>query len=565
MFRNFTLSLIALFITFQSLAGDIPALIWQLQADKSALGRKYTLRESEEYYDRFQQLYQDYQTKLNKVDFESLSSSQQVDYILLKNQLDKELYQLGLEKGDFDKVKGFGEFAEPLRIFIKDRRRGNRPDPQEVAKTFQELSGEVKIQMERLTDSDEKMERWQLAEKASRMVEELQKNLEEAYGFYDGYDAEFSWWVAKPYGKLKESLKDYSEFIKDYYSTSSVKDDGSGISGRPIGRDAIMESLKHEFIPYTPEELVEIAEKEFAWSEEQMLKASEELGFGNDWKAALEHVKGTYFPIGEWPEEINRMAEEAVEFIEGKNLITVPELAKETWRMRMMSPAEQRFAPFFLGGEVIQIAYPTDEMTHEEKMMSLRGNNPHFSRAVVHHELIPGHHLQQFMNQRFQTHRRMFYTPFWTEGWALYWEFNLWDKDFPRNAEDRVGMMFWRMHRSARIIFSLNYHMEKMTPQESIDFLVDRVGHERANAEAEVRRSFEGRYGPLYQIAYMTGGLQFYHLKKELVDSGKMEEKEFHDRIMQENSIPVALVRAILIDQDLDRDFGNDWKFYDKE
>ena len=82
-------------------------------------------------------------------------------------------------------------------------------------------------------------------------------------------------------------------------------------------------------------------------------------------------------------------------------------------------------------------------------------------------------------------------------------------------------MLFWRMHRCARIIFSLNYHLGNWTPQQCIDFLVDRVGHERANAEGEVRRSFTGGYGPLYQLAYMTGALQFYAIKKELVDTKK--------------------------------------------
>ena len=53
-----------------------------------------------------------------------------------------------------------------------------------------------------------------------------------------------------------------------------------------------------------------------------------------------------------------------------------------------------------------------------------------------------------------------------------------------------------------------------MTPQQCIDFLVDRVGHERANAEAEVRRSFNGTYPPLYQLAYMIGGLQFRALHR---------------------------------------------------
>ena len=35
-------------------------------------------------------------------------------------------------------------------------------------------------------------------------------------------------------------------------------------------------------------------------------------------------------------------------------------------------------------------------------------------------------------------------TPFYVEGWALYWEMRMWDMGFARNAHDRVGMLFWR-------------------------------------------------------------------------------------------------------------------------
>jgi uncharacterized protein (DUF885 family) len=232
--------------------------------------------------------------------------------------------------------------------------------------------------------------------------------------------------------------------------------------------------------------------------------------------------------------------------------------------MEMMSPERQLQSPFFLGGETILVSYPTNTMTHEQKMMSMRGNNPHFSHATVHHELIPGHHLQGFMNQRYRPYRRSFSTPFWTEGWALYWEFLLWDKGFNATPEDRVGALFWRMHRCARIIFSLSFHLEKMTPQESVDFLVDRVGHERDNASAEVRRSFAGDYGPLYQVAYMLGGLQFYSLHREFVDSKKMTDRDFHDTILKEGPIPVEMVRAILSNQKLNPDYRASWKFYNR-
>jgi uncharacterized protein (DUF885 family) len=339
------------------------------------------------------------------------------------------------------------------------------------------------------------------------------------------------------------------------------KDDGSGIIGNPIGRDELLRLLQLEMIPYSPEELINIANKEFAWCDAELLKASREMGFGDNWKAAQEKVKQAYVPEGYQPEAMLKLYDESIAFLKKNDLLTIPPIAEETWRMRMMPPRQQLISPFFLGGEVLQIAYPTDAMDHEAKLMSMRGNNPHFSRATVHHELIAGHHLQGFMNNRYKTYRH-YRTPFWTEGWALYWELVLWDINFPRGPEDKIGMLFWRMHRCARIIFSLNYHLGKWTPQQCIDFLVDRVGFERANAEAEVRRSFTANYGPLYQLAYMTGAFQFYALKKELVDSGKMTYKQFHDAVLRENSMPVEMVRAILTNQPLTRDFKTSWKFY---
>ena len=144
----------------------------------------------------------------------------------------------------------------------------------------------------------------------------------------------------------------------------------------------------------------------------------------------------------------------------------------------------------------------------------------------------------------------------------MYWELFLWDLGFAKTPEDKIGMLFWRMHRCARIIFSLSFHLEKMTPQECIDLLVNKVGHERDNATAEVRRSFDGSYGPLYQIAYLIGGLQIYGLNRELVKSGKMTNRAFNDAVLRENRIPIEMVRASLTKQKLTRDFQTSWKFY---
>jgi uncharacterized protein (DUF885 family) len=110
-----------------------------------------------------------------------------------------------------------------------------------------------------------------------------------------------------------------------------------------------------------------------------------------------------------------------------------------------------------------------------------------------------------------------------------------------------MGMLFWRSHRAARIQFSLAFHLGTMTPQQAIELLVNEVGHERENAAAEVRRSFTGDYGPLYQAAYLLGGLQFMALRRELVDSGRMSDRDFHDAILKGGTMPVDLVRLRLL------------------
>ncbi|UCS95823.1 DUF885 domain-containing protein [Echinicola marina] len=533
--------------------------IMSFQADRSALNRKYSNHLSEEYFQRMDRFYHQWLQKVESINYGTLSPDDKIDYLAFKNYLEKQLYFHREDHGKFKEISGVLDFSTELQAFYVNRRRATKPDAKAIAEQFTAASQAIDKKSEAL--KSEPYDSWQKADLAAKSVRSLQHELQESYDFYNGYDPVFTWWVAQPWEKLDKNLKAYADLLEKNFKNTSIKDDGSGIIGHPIGAEAIQKELEFELIPYTAEELIAEAEKQFAWCEKEMLKASEELGYEKDWKAALEHVKNTYVPAGQWPEDVANMVVEATEYVEKHDLITIPELAKEVWRTKMMSAERQKVSPFFLGGETILISYPTAEMSHEDKMMSMRGNNPHFSRAVVHHEIIPGHHLQGFMMQRHKPHRRLFYTPFWMEGWALYWEMNLWEKDFPRNTEDKIGMLFWRMHRCARIIFSLNYHLGNMSPQQCIDFLVEKVGHEYANAEAEVRRSFEGNYGPLYQIAYMVGGLQFYSLKQELVDNGNMSEKEFHDKVLSQNAIPVELIRARMKNETLSKNHKTQWEF----
>jgi uncharacterized protein (DUF885 family) len=560
--------------------------------DRGSLFRSYPVAGSPARRERLQKFYSDALERIQKLDFDSMSQEGKVDYILFRNHLEHELRQLDIEAKQVAGIVPLVPFAKAIVDLEEARRRMEPIDSAKAAATLTALKKQIedtRKSIEATLKADSSSIKKSVAFRAVGATNNLRNNLRNWYTFYNGYDPVFTWWNEEPYKSLDQNLGAYSAFLSERIvglRTESAgaapapsrgpggggsgpggqratprAGDTSDIVGDPIGPDALISELQFEMIPYTPEELIDFANKEFAWCENEMKKASRELGYGDDWKKALEHVKNLYVEPGKQPEMIRELALEAIKFVEDNDLVTVPQLAKDTWRMEMLSPERQLVSPFFLGGEVIQVSFPTNTMSHEQKMMSMRGNNRHFSRATVHHELIPGHHLQGFMTARHKPYRGLFSTPFWGEGWALYWELLLWDMNFAKSPENKIGMLFWHMHRCARIIFSLSFHLEKMTPQQCIDFLVDRVGHERDNATAEVRRSFDGSYGPLYQIAYLLGGRQFYALHRELVDGKKMTNRAFHDWILKENRIPVEMVRALLTNQKLTRDFKSSWRF----
>lgn len=545
------------FIAALAMKPSITPLIEQYQADLGSLERFYKVEISEERNSRFRGFYWDNVKVLIRQDFDALDQGEKVDYLLFKNHLERSIAQLDAFEKQIEETKPFLPFANDLIKLGQDQRRSNPIKPQLAAATLARIETELpklKQQLEAKKNNDKFA-----AFRSARFNDQLLRNLAEWYRFYNTYDPQFGWWVTEPYNRTSKALQEFSTFLKERIC-GLKPGDNSPIVGDPIGRQALLNELKYEMIPYTPEELIEIANKQYAWCETEMKKAAKEMGY-DDWHQALEKVKQDYVQPGDQPQMIRDLAEEAIKYVEDNDLVTVPQLAKETWRMTMMPREQQKVSPFFLGGEQIMVSFPTAEMEHQEKLMSLRANNIHFARATVHHELIPGHHLQQFYENRFNPQRQLFYTPFWAEGNALYYEFLFWDMGFPKTPQNKVGMLFWRMHRCARIIFSLSFHLKKMTAEECVNMLVEKVGHERASAEGEVRRSFGGGYSPLYQISYMIGALQLWSLRHELVDSGKMKQKEFHDQVFRQNSIPIEMTRALLTDQPMTKDFKSSWRF----
>jgi hypothetical protein len=555
-------------VTFARGESDLRAVVTRYVQDRAAVERRFPVLGSPARVARQRTFEEGWRRRLGEVDFDALNGEGQLDYIALRNRIEYALATLKLIEERAAEIAPLLPFFDDARQLAEARFDRKRADPQTTARTLDRITKQArdltKAFADRKPGAPYKLGPREFtsisAMRAADQLKALRETLKDWNTFYDGYDPNYSWWARKPYVEMDASLQAYVDALKP----PPAKDvPGAPIAGDPVLAKGLAADLAVDMIPYTPAELITIGEREFAWNEARLKEVARRMGHGDDWKAALEYTKSRAPAPGEAPWAIFDIAAYEEDYIAKRHDITLAPLAREIWRLAMQTPERQLVNPFFNGGEVTRLSYPTDSMTLDERAMSMRGNSPHLNFPTVQHELVPGHHYQQFMNDRFNVHRQFLNdTPFWTEGWALYWELQLWDAaDFPRNDPDRIGMLFWRQHRAARIVFSMNYQLGRWTPQQCVDFLVDRVGHERANAEAEVRRTTQAP--PLYQAAYLLGALQLRSLYKELVASGRISGTEFHDAILIGGPMPIELVRARLTRQKLTKDFQSSWRFYD--
>ncbi len=565
---------------------DLRELIEQFHDDDGDIERFYNLPWSELRFDRLSQAYDDGSKLLKQVDFANLNQAGRIDYLLLRNYLQLAQARLARQRETLTKIDDLLPFRKTILDLEVARRRMEPVDAQVAAGKLAGLPEQIKKVRERIEqgkaapaevattgpaassstatepDASAPLRVAPVAAlEAAGAASALHGTLNEWYSYSGGYQPDFNWWVKQPFEAAAAALDEYAKYLRESIAGLHGGDDDPLI-GEPLGAAVLSQYIAAEMLPYSPEELIAIGEREIAWCEVEMKKAAAQMGLGDDWKAALEKVKNDHAPPGEMANVIAAQVRETIKFLKDRELITIPPLAEETWRLTMIGPEEQKVLPFAAyGGQNIMVAAAAESMKYEDKLAAMRGNNRHVSRVFVLHELIPGHHLQAFMTERHRRYRGMFGTPFFVEGWPLYWEMTLWDMGYAQTPEDRVGMLFWRMHRAARIVVSLKFHLGQMTPTEMIDFLINRIGHDRFGATGEVRRFISDGYTPLYPCGYMIGGLQLRALRKEVVDTGKMTDRQFHDALMTYGAIPIELIRADMLNLPLTPETKSSWRF----
>ena len=167
--------------------------------------------------------------------------------------------------------------------------------------------------------------------------------------------------------------------------------------------------------------------------------------------------------------------------------------------------------------------------------------------SVAFHEAIPGHHLQIAiaMERGSANHpiARYMGNSGYSEGWALYSE-RLADEMGLFTADiDRIGMLSEQALRAARLVVDPGMHVLGWTRDQAIEYMAQRTTMPREEIVSEVDRYI---VWPGQATAYMLGMLEIQrlrdHAQREL--GSRFDIKAFHDRILEDGSVPLPTLRA---------------------
>ena len=158
-----------------------------------------------------------------------------------------------------------------------------------------------------------------------------------------------------------------------------------------------------------------------------------------------------------------------------------------------------------------------------------------------------GHHLQALWANRVETLPRkigLFLATMFCEGWAFYCEELMEELGWISQPIQRLSHLRDQLWRAARIILDVSLHTKGMTVDEAINFMVEEVQLEPANARGEVLRYTQAATQPQ---SYLMGKLQILDLIDDLKKANPgLSMKEMHDRILSKGSLPLRLMRQAL-------------------
>jgi len=350
----------------------------------------------------------------------------------------------------------------------------------------------------------------------------------------------------------QKALEDYRKFLRADLLPRST---GTWV----LGKENYDYVLKHRwFLDADADAILARGQKAFEETEALAQQVAQRIQPGaKHWTEVYEMIKDDHPQADGIKEAYQAQIDLAKAFVAEHKIATLP--PGENVITIDTPPAMRRSSPFGtfqsvdafgdgLQGKLV-LTPIEDWMTPQQRKDRLRSHHNAWIPIIAVHEAYPGHHvdgLYRKANSRLL--RKVVRESIMSEGWGLYTEEMMFQQGFLQGDDVRLTQLRNRLWRAARVIMDASLHTGKMTYDEAVTFLADKVRFDRYAAGLDVDMY---TVRPTYVLGYLIGMQEIEGIHKDYV--AKYGEpsppSEFYDRLLSVGSIPPALVRESLLAQ----------------
>lgn len=345
------------------------------------------------------------------------------------------------------------------------------------------------------------------------------------------------------------ALEDYLRFLREELLPRSS---GSWV----LGKETYDYILQHRwFLQADADAILERGQRAFEETEALAQEVAQRIQPGaKHWTEVYERIKKDHPDAAGLKAAYQAQIDAAKAFVLEHQIVTLPPGERVVTidtppAMRRSSPfgTFQSVDPFGDGLEGRLVLTPIEEwMTPAQREDRLRSHHSAWIPIIAVHEAYPGHHVDGLNRQaNSRLLRKIVRESIMSEGWGLYTEEMMYRQGFLQGDDVRLTQLRNRLWRAARVILDVSLHTGRMSFEEAVDFLSDKVRFDRYAAALDVGMYTER---PTYVLGYLIGMQEIEAMYRDYVAQfgEPSPPREFYDRLLSVGSLPPALVRESL-------------------
>tara|TARA_B100001175_G_scaffold248410_1_gene215220 strand:+ start:566 stop:2275 length:1710 start_codon:yes stop_codon:yes gene_type:complete len=335
-------------------------------------------------------------------------------------------------------------------------------------------------------------------------------------------------------------IKDF--FENEYYPNTR---NSIGVSETPNGLEFYQNRIDYYTTSktYTADKIHEIGLTEVARIKKEMIKIIEELNFKGSFEKFFKFLRTDDQFYAKTPKELLMYARDISKRADAQ----LPRFFKTLPRKPYgVAPVPDAIAPKYTGGRYVGTSKNSVEPGYYwVNTYDLKSRTLYTIPALTVHEAVPGHHLQNALNNELgdsiPQFRRNLYLSAYGEGWGLYTEFLADEMGIYTTPYEKFGKFTYEMWRACRLVVDTGIHAKGWSREQAVNYMSSNTALSLHEVNTEIDRYISW---PGQALSYKIGELKIRELRSKAEDKlgQKFDIREFHEIILEYGTVTLSIL-----------------------